>query len=239
MGALAPALGLGPHELVALVGGGGKTTALFALGDQLGGTVVLTTTTKMGRGRTAGHEPLFSPSDAELTSALAAEGTVLAWEADDDHKALGVDARRCDRWFDLADHVVVEADGSRRMPFKAPREHEPVIPSRTTILVACVGSGALGQPVSERCQRPERVAEVAGCRPTDLLTPERLARVLLSDQGSRKDCPAGARFVVMVNQVDESHRSFLDGVATAFDGRAPLIAVSSFDTDPGVTRSGG
>ena len=59
------------------------------------------------------------------------------------------------------DHLVVEADGSRRMPFKAPLEYEPVVPSRTTTLVACVGAAALGAVISEQCQRPERVAAVA------------------------------------------------------------------------------
>ncbi|MBT5139701.1 MAG: hypothetical protein HOM37_11665, partial [Acidimicrobiaceae bacterium] len=73
VGQLAEALKLGPNELVALVGGGGKTTALFALGRQLDGSVVLTTTTKMGRGRSGGRQTVFAPTDGELLAALAAE----------------------------------------------------------------------------------------------------------------------------------------------------------------------
>ena len=46
--ALASALELPEQGMISLVGGGGKTTALFALGRQLPGTVVLSTTTKMG-----------------------------------------------------------------------------------------------------------------------------------------------------------------------------------------------
>ncbi|MCP5027027.1 MAG: putative selenium-dependent hydroxylase accessory protein YqeC [Actinomycetia bacterium] len=225
---LAVALGLGRHELVALIGGGGKTTALFALGRQLGPTVVLTTTTKMGRERTGGHEPLFSPSREQVGRALAEQGTVLAWKEDAAHKAVGVEPEVCDRWFDQADHVVVEADGSRRMPFKAPLDHEPVLPSRTTILVACVGAAALGQPISEQCQRPDRVAAVGGCSPADPLTPERLARVLLSDDGSRKDSPAGARFAVMVNRVGPEHLSFVDDLAAVVGDRALVVAVAPF-----------
>lgn len=225
---LAAALTLGDHELVALVGGGGKTTALFALAHQLGPTMVLTTTTKMGRERTGGHEPLFSPSDVQVGQALADWGTVLAWKEDAAHKAVGVEPEVCDRWFDLADHVVVEADGSRRMPFKAPLGYEPVVPSRTTMLVACVGAAALGRPIVEQCQRPDRVAAVAQCSPFDPLDPDRLARVLLSVEGSRKDCPAGARFAVMVNQVGPEHRSFVADLVGAIEGRAPVVAVAPF-----------
>ena len=228
IGDVCDALGLGDHELVSLVGGGGKTTVLFALGAQLAGTVVLTTTTKMGRDRLAGHEPLVAPSDAALLNALADRRVALAWRDVADHKALGVEPDVCDRWFGLADHVVVEADGSRRMPFKAPLAYEPVVPSRTTTLVACVGAAALDAVISEQCQRPERVAAVAGCTPADRLTPSRLASVLLSDQGSRKGCTPSARFAVIINRVDPAQLSFVDELSELVGDAATLVCVAPF-----------
>lgn len=226
IGDVREALGLGDHELVSLVGGGGKTTVLFALGSGLEGRVVLTTTTKMGRDRQGGHDPLVAPSDEALLGGLADRRVVLAWRAVADHKALGVAPEVCDRWFGLADHVVVEADGSRRMPFKAPLAYEPVVPSRTTTLVACVGAAALDAVISEQCQRPERVAAVAGCSPLDRLTPKRLARVLLSDQGSRKGCPPSASFAVVLNQVVESHAGFVDDLASLINDPTRLVCVA-------------
>ena len=222
------ALGLGDHELVSLVGGGGKTTVLFALGTQLFGTVVMTTTTKMGRDRTGGHEPFLAPSDETLLGVLADRRVALAWRAVSDHKALGVQPQVCDRWFGLADHVVVEADGSRRMPFKAPLDYEPVVPSQTTTLVACVGTAALGEAIVEQCQRPERVAEIAGCSPEDRLTPQRLAAVLLSDQGSRKDSPPSARFAVVINQVLPSHRRYIAELTEIIKDVATLVCIAPF-----------
>ena len=228
IGEIAEALGLGDHELVSLVGGGGKTTLLFALGTQLVGTVVLTTTTKMGRDRTGGHEPLLAPTDDALLRTLAARRVALAWRATADHKALGVEPQVCDRWFGLVDHVVVEADGSRRMPFKAPLDYEPVVPSQTTTLVACVGAAALGVAIAEQCQRPERVAAIAGCSPVDLLTPQRLAAVLTSDRGSRKDSPPSARFAVVINQVQPTHMSFVDELAEFIGDTATLVCIAPF-----------
>ena len=228
IGEIADALGLGDHELVSLVGGGGKTTVLFTLGAQLPGTVVLTTTTKMGRDRLGGHQPLVGPTDEALLDELADRRVALAWRARSDRKALGVEPQVCDRWFGLADHVVVEADGSRRMPFKAPLEYEPVVPSRTTTLVACVGAAALGAVISEQCQRPERVAAVARCSPDDLLTPQRLAAVLLSDRGSRKDSPPSARFAVVINQVRPTHMSFVDELAGIIGDTATLVCIAPF-----------
>ncbi len=228
--ALAGALQLGDHALVSLVGGGGKTTALFALGQQVRGTTIMTTTTKMGSSRTDDHHLAIGPNDDELTKSLAQHQRLLVWSEVDGPRALGVDAASCDRWFDLADHVIVEADGSRRRPFKAPADHEPVIPTRTTVLVACIGAAALGEVIAEHCHRPELVAAVAGCSPTDRLTPERAAAVLMSSDGSRRHEPAAARFVIAISRVRHEHRNLVDALVDQLDSDAHVVCVSD-DTD--------
>ena len=154
---LAEAMHVDNGELISLVGGGGKTTTLFTLGEQLAGTTVLTTTTKMGAEQSSSYPVLIDPTDGELRTHLDEAGRALVWKAADERRAIGVDGRTCDRWFSIADNVVVEADGSRKRPFKAPADHEPVIPSKTTLLVACIGAGAFGQPLAESCHRPDLV----------------------------------------------------------------------------------
>lgn len=221
------ALGLGDREVVALVGGGGKTTALFALGRHRPGRRVLTTTTKMGVDRTGGLEVLLDPTDEELEAALDQHGRVLVWSATAGARALGVERARCDRWSALADTVVVEADGSRRLPFKAPRAGEPVIPASTTQLVACVGMGAVGVPIGDGCHRPDRVAAVADATPADPLTPERLVRVLTSPDGSRKGIPLDARYGVLLNRVTRSDDVTVREIADRLDAAGiPLVVVA-------------
>ena len=222
---LGRALRLGEHELVSLVGGGGKTTALFALGSQLSGSRVLTTTTKMGRNRTSGVARLLAPTDEEISSSLGRDGVVLVWAAEDNRKAFGVDPRDCDRWFGQFDHVVVEADGSRRKPFKAPRDYEPVVPAATTVLIACVGMAAIGEIIASGCQRPELVAGLAGCGADAPLTESRLARVLLHPRGSRKACPPSSRFVVLLNQVTLAREPVAAAVAAAVHELDPTVSV--------------
>ena len=223
---LSTALELGDHELISLVGGGGKTTALFALGRQLPGTVVMTTTTKMHRNLTDGNTVLFDPDDTDLAQWLVRNGKVLVWGSDADHKVRGVAPTACDRWFDLVDHVVVEADGARQRPFTAPGPLEPVVPSRTTVLVACVGADAIGRVILDQCHRPMRVAAVAGCSPSHRLTPERLATVLLSDRGSRKGIPPGARFAIVVGGVEDWSLELVDALAQAVGPGTSVIAVA-------------
>jgi molybdenum cofactor cytidylyltransferase len=58
--------------------------------------------------------------------------------------------------------VVVEADGSRMKPCKAPAEHEPVMPVGTSLVVPVAGIDAVGRRIDQVCHRPERVSDVTG-----------------------------------------------------------------------------
>ena len=223
---LADALQLDPQgELISLVGGGGKTTTLFTLGDQLTGTTVLTTTTKMGAEQSKDYPALIDPTDDELRERLDSDRRALVWKAADDRRAIGVPATTCDRWFEIAVNVVVEADGSRKRPFKAPAAHEPVIAESTTLLIACIGASAFGRPIADSCHRPNLVAALAACNMSDLLTPARAAAVLLDANGSQKSKPPGARFVVALHRVSDTDIALADQLANALDGNADLIAV--------------
>lgn len=222
---LADAMQITDGELISLVGGGGKTTTLFTLGEQLAGTTVLTTTTKMGAEQSSNCPVLIDPTDAELRSRLGETGRVLVWKAADDRRAIGVDGETCDRWFSIADNVVVEADGSRKRPFKAPADHEPVIANKTTLLVACVGASAFGRPIAESCHRPELVAALADCSVADLLTPERAAAVLLSPTGSQKGLPPGARFLVALHRVTEQMEGLVSHLAEQLGQNTLLVPV--------------
>jgi molybdenum cofactor cytidylyltransferase len=99
--------------------------------------------------------------------------------------------------------VLNEADGSRMRPFKAPAEHEPVIPAATTLVVPVVGADVFGAPLGpERVHRPERVAALAGSALGDPVTPELVARVLTHPEGGLKHVPPGARVIPLINKAD-------------------------------------
>ena len=216
----ARAFGLGEHELICLVGGGGKTTLLFAIGRALGGRIVLTTTTKMSATRTEGYDVLRGPTDHDIA---AITRTTLTWAREEGPKAIGVGPEAVDRWFDLVDHVIVEADGARRKPFKAPAHYEPVIPTRTTTVIAVIGADALDRVIEDQCHRPLRVAAAARCSSYDRLTPERAARVLISANGSRRNVPVTARFVVAITKIDADNQSFAERVASEIAGAVDAV----------------
>ena len=217
---------------IAFVGGGGKTTLMHAIGKQLQGKVILTTTTKMGSDQNEGMRTLLNPRIEEI-DALDTNYPVMIWKEVQGPKAIGVEKSLCDIWFSLVDHILVEADGSRRRPFKAPAGYEPVIPNSTTLMISAIGADALGRVIADQCHRPLRVAALAECEPYQRLTPERAAKVLLSDRGNRKELPKQSEMRIIVTKVREENIAFieeLDDCLFSIDPNNQLISIE-FEKD--------
>jgi molybdenum cofactor cytidylyltransferase len=211
------ALRLRRKEVVTLVGGGGKTTLMFRLAGELaqsGAHVVTTMTTRIFAGQMAlapAHliwedgGSLFGP----LHELLAGFGHVLlaGGVSVEQDKVSGLPPELVNQIAadPLVDFVIVEADGSRRLPFKAPADHEPVVPSDTTIVVPVVGMEVLGRPLtSENVHRPHLVAALAGAMPGDVVTPEIITAVVAHPSGGAKGAPSGARLIPFLNKVEDA-----------------------------------
>ena len=206
---LSEALDIRRGDVVAFVGGGGKTTAMFRLAGELaaeGWRVITTTTTHIGVEQAAlAPEHLVWTLDAEspgrLQSALGSHGHVLVTTGltENGLKWGGVPPEWVAK--QKADVILVEADGAKHLPFKAPAAHEPVVPPATTLLVPVVGIDALGRPLEEVAHRPERVSALTGLSAHDPVTEQAIAAVLTHREGSLKGQPAGARVRVLVNKI--------------------------------------
>ncbi len=214
---LSTALRVQPKDVVVLVGGGGKTTAMFRLADELAAAerrVVSTMTTRIfvsqmerapARLMLEGEGALL----AQLGGALAEHGHVLiaGGAIVEEDKVQGVPPELLDRVaaHPAVDAVIVEADGSRRLPFKAPAPHEPVIPASATVVAPMVGLDVLGRPLDEaHVHRPGLVAALTGAALGDPVTPEMIAAVLAHPDGGAKGLPARGRLVPILNKVTDA-----------------------------------
>ncbi len=242
---LADALGLRDREHVAFVGGGGKTTLMRAMAHSFvasGIPTIATTTTKMAANQADGFDLMIDPADEAVLARLAASsstegsaaGPLMAWSRIDGGKAIGVSPERCDHWFTASNDttaVLVEADGARHRPFKAHGPFEPVIPSTATVVVSVIGADALGRVIADQCQRPLRVAALAGCSPYVRLTPVAAARVITHERGVTTSVPPDARFVVVATKVNDTNRPMIDDLLAelAATGVEQTVAVA-FET---------
>jgi molybdenum cofactor cytidylyltransferase len=212
-----------PNEVVAFTGGGGKTTAMFRLAAEIaasGGRVVTTTTTRIfaaQRDLAPAHVAVDGPPGEagealrEIAQRLDEARHVLVTgpvEADTG-KAWGIGLEWITALRSLQGRpaILIEADGSRMRPFKAPAEHEPVIPLEANLCVPVVGADVFAARLEEaRVHRPERVAALAGLGVGAVLTPEAVATVLAHPAGGLKGVPDGARVTVLINKVEDDER---------------------------------
>ena len=191
------------HRLVALVGAGGKTSTLYALareGADAGRRVVVTTTTHI-----MPHPGLPLTDRMEALPGLLERyrvATLGRFLRPDKLSEAGL-PEECLRWADL---VLVEADGARLRPLKAPADHEPVIPPGTSAVIAAAGLDCLGRPIGGICHRPERVCTLLGVGEDHILTPPDVAAVLTSPLGGRKGVTDAMAFRCLLNKADTPER---------------------------------
>jgi len=106
-----------------------------------------------------------------------------------------------------ADLTLIEADGARHLPCKAPAEHEPALLSSSDLVIGVTGLSALGQPLDKGCFRAERAAELLGCTMEHHITEEDLARLIASEQGQQKDLKGRTFYAVLHQYEEKEHRA--------------------------------
>lgn len=207
---LAEELELGPDELVAFVGAGGKTTLMLRLGRELAGggsAVIVTTTTRLGAEQ-VGESVCRVSEPSAVERALALPEPLFVVGEETEGKADGLTGEAVDALFreTTARQVLVESDGARRLSIKAPADHEPAIPSAATLVVVVAGIDAVGRPLGEVAHRPDRVAALTGLAVSDPVEPEHVAGLIAHPRGGLKSIPAQARVVVALTKVTAGPR---------------------------------
>lgn len=175
--------------VIAVVGGGGKTSLIFRLCRELrqkGKRVAISTTTHMK------YEPSmpFAP-DGDISAAVKAlesEGYVIAGHKEEETEKISalsdeqlVKLKKC------CDIMLIEADGAKNRPIKVPEAWEPAIPEMAGIVISVVGLDCLGKPIRQTAHRMERTAEFLRKSPDAPVTPQDVVKIASSICGLFKN----------------------------------------------------
>jgi probable selenium-dependent hydroxylase accessory protein YqeC len=212
---LCEALDIDPNisELISVVGAGGKTSTIFRLAQELkalGKKVLVTTTTYIAFSETTQADRLILDGSKGIFFLSRLEAGTIACLGSgvptDKGKLKGIDREFIDEIYQkhLFDYVVVEADGSKRRPIKAPVHYEPVIPRQTTRVIGVIGLDALGKTITEDfVHRPNLFCSITGKKMGDTIDRKCLIRLILSQDGLFKDAvPRGCKKYVVFNKAD-------------------------------------
>ncbi len=196
--------------VVSIVGAGGKTTLMYRLARELseaGERVLTTTTTKIFKPTKDQTANLIVSSQvgdviqqAEECLAVHPHVTAAREELVPHGKLKGFDPIAIEQIWEtgLFQWVLVEADGAAGRPLKAPAEHEPVVPSCSSLVVGVVGLDVVGKALNERnVFRAELFSRISDLPLCSAVTEASIARIIEHKDGLFKGCPRSKRFVLL------------------------------------------
>jgi molybdenum cofactor cytidylyltransferase len=194
---------------IAFVGAGGKTTAIFQLARQMEPPVFVANSTHLENSQATladrhvvwiveGNPPVLDPY---LSSGI----TLFTEDLTSEDKWTGL--KEADLFqlhhFSLENlnPLLIEADGSRQRPLKAPADHEPAIPGFTNHVVVLAGLSGIGKPLTgEWVHRPELFSSISGRKIGETIQPGDLGILLSHPEGGLKNIPRSARKTLILNQ---------------------------------------
>jgi probable selenium-dependent hydroxylase accessory protein YqeC len=184
-------------HVIALAGGGGKTTSLYGLSREsaaAGRRTVLMTTTHIGVPRKNDID-LYTEADENSLHQTWASGRIAAvGKIGEDGRLISPDADTYELVCREAEAIYIEADGSKCLPLKYPDRHEPAIPDNTDQVLVICGLSALDKPFDEFCHRAALARQKLGIT-AETIDEMIMAQVISAGYGSFKP-------VIIINQAD-------------------------------------
>jgi molybdenum cofactor cytidylyltransferase len=181
---------------------------MFRLARELNSPVIVSASTHLAVEQISladHHFILNTLKDAKNLSELSLFGVSLFTGPKDGDRVTGLPANMLEWLYQYCSYrslpLLIEADGSRRRPLKAPADHEPDIPKFVDTVVVVAGLTGLDKPLSpEWVHRPEKFSELSDLSLGETIDIPSLARVLTHPMGGLKNIPTGVRRIVLLNQ---------------------------------------
>jgi probable selenium-dependent hydroxylase accessory protein YqeC len=101
------------------------------------------------------------------------------------------------------DYVLIEADGSKGLPLKAPARHEPCIPKQAQLVIGVTSAELLFTTAEPgRIHRWETFSQLTKCCEGDQIDEAVIERLLTSTKGLFKQAPTNAARIWLINKMD-------------------------------------
>ena len=101
----------------------------------------------------------------------------------------------------MANVVLIEGDGSKNLPLKAPKENEPVIIEETDLVIGLIGIDSLDKKIKDICHRPKLVSKLLEKNVDQNIEIEDLVKIATSKDALKKN--VNCRYKVIINKVDD------------------------------------
>lgn len=206
-------LNLNEKEVISFVGGGGKTTVIEMLAAQLknaGKSVLSTTSTAIFKPQ-KGYDTIFV-GDIPCGYIPNKNSITVYGEYEVDRKLRVKDISKIDDLIkkNIFDFILIEADGSKGKPIKAPANHEPVVLNCTTITVGMIGMDCLGKKICDTAHRPEILADLLETTIDHIIEFNDIVKLSIYENGIFKK--SKGRKILFLNKVDNRQLGIVEKI---------------------------
>lgn len=204
---LVECLNMQGHQIIFLLGSGGKTSMMWYLAQcykQKQERVLISTTTKIGYPSQAIYDFLSTDNFSSLIHAKS--GITVAGSSCHDGQKLTMPADPLFREsFSHFDKVFLEADGSKQLPLKGWAAFEPVILPETTVSIGLLPISVIGKVVNEQIiHRLPLFLKCTDTKKDDLVSVQTLIDIITAPSGLFAKRQSVC--ILCLNQVDSKEK---------------------------------
>ena len=142
---------LNKDKVITVVGAGGKTSTIFELGNELSNLnkkTIITTTTHMGFDK----DFILIEKDSDIKkieNILKKFPLIKVGKKESEYKVKSLDFDLLKKIILLGDFILIEGDGSKNLPLKAPKDNEPVIIEETNLVIGIMGFDSINKKIKD------------------------------------------------------------------------------------------
>lgn len=191
-------------NIVSIVGSGGKTTLLFYLAKELkqNYNVLVTTSAKILKPSIERYDYLFTNVENFINSNLKCKNniTVISKSINEtNNKLIGIDDDDLEKLINYFDVILIEADGSKTLPLKGWKNHEPPVLKKSNKTIGIIPVSVLGMNIdSSFIYGYEEFKKLAGTNTT--VNEDTIKNICISENGIFKN--SHQEKYLFINQVD-------------------------------------
>lgn len=193
------------NDVISIVGSGGKTTFMYTLAKEIKKDykVLVSTSAKIGKPKKYLYDYLYCSIDDYKNRNNTIENksiTVISKEINEDNnKLIGIDDNILSSLINDFDVAILEADGSRMLPLKGWKEHEPPVLESTTKTVGIIPIDLINKKIdSDKVYCYEKFKELID--DSEILTFESIKKICLKEEGIFKNSK-GSKYLFL-NKVE-------------------------------------
>ena len=191
-------------KIITLVGAGGKTSTIFELGKEfsnLNKKTIITTTTHMGFDKDFIGSYLGKNLIKRIKNILKKFSLNKVGKKESEYKVKSLDFDLLKKIILLGDFILIEGDGSKNLPLKAPKDNEPVIIKETNLVIGIMGFDSINKKIKDICHRPELVSKLLRKDLDEIIDYKDLVEISQHENGLKKN--VNCKYKVIINKVDK------------------------------------